>query len=233
MLACLLLSAGVVGVKFKGKNTKGRTVGQLPATAKARQLGTYYESTLRVNTAYGRSKRVYYCHCDNSKHLCIRADGTISRNDESLASLSCRVCTARGSNHEQMVYDLLDACASVHEYATEVHAVQGTIDFEGVQLNLGRHRWDILVMQPAHMLIAVQGEQHNSKPDTRENSISADLAESLARDHALAAGAMQQGFHVVWLSPGNDRGRKRRWLNTITTALQQAKAGMKAKLHKG
>lgn len=220
----------MVGVKFKGRNTKGRTVGQLPATAKSRQLGTYFCCDFRANTAYSRSKRVYNCKCSNSKHLCIRADGTVSRNP---TTLNCRVCKGDGSQHEQKVYKLLDNCQEVHKYATEVHAVQGTTDFGGLQLNMGRHRWDILIMQPAQILIAVQGEQHNSNPDTRENSISSNLAEILARDEALAAGAMEQGFHVVWLCPGDEHGRNSRWLHAITTALQQAQAGMEAKLRKG
>lgn len=220
----------MVGVKFKGQNTKGRTVGQLPATAKARQLETYYESNVRANTAYGSSKRVYRCNCPNSKHLCIRADSSVSRRS---TSLKCRVCKGGGSQHEQRVYKLLDNYQDVQQYATEVHAVQGIVDFNGLQLNMGRHRWDILVMQPAQILIAVQGEQHNSNPDTRENSISSNLAEIIARDEALAAGAIEHGFHVVWLCPGDEHGRNRRWLHTITTALQQAQAGMEAKLHKG
>lgn len=99
---------------------------------------------------------------------------------------------------------------------------------------MGRQRWDVVLLQPARVLIAVQGEQHHSKPNTRRNSSSscqAALNDTIARDHAVAAGAIQQGFQVVWLLPSRQSGRTRRWAAVIDQAIGDAAAGRKAKLH--
>ena len=98
--------------------------------------------------------------------------------------------------------------------------------------HLGRQRWDVLVLQPARLLIAVQGEQHHSKPDMRRNSRSTDLAETSARDEAMAAGANKQQLHVLWLLPGRCAGRKQRWRSAIQRAMADASASKEAKLHK-
>jgi hypothetical protein len=99
---------------------------------------------------------------------------------------------------------------------------------------MGRQRWDVMLLQPAHVLIAVQGEQHYSKPDTRRNSRSrcrASLDDTVARDHAVATGAVQQCYQVVWLTPGKPAGRTRQWTELINQVIDDAVAGRKAKLH--
>lgn len=221
MPACSSWSAGVQGVR-KGWGKRGRPSQQLPAAAVARVKDVYSISDVRSGTGYSRTKRVYQCICSNSKHVCIKADDTISR---SLKPLKCRVCSKGGSSYEKQAYRLLDSMPEVTEYAAEVHALQGTTELEGEQLDLGSHRWDILVLQPARVLLAVQGEQHDEKPDNRGNSISADLDSSIARDHALAAAAQvygEGGFHVVWLIPRDHRGRSERWRSVIKQALAAA-----------
>jgi hypothetical protein len=212
----------------KGRGKRGRPSQQLPTEAAAKLKHVYSISEVRSGTAYSRTKRVYQCMCSNSKHVCIRADDTVSRT---LRTLKCRMCNKGGSSYEQGAYRLLDNMPEVTEYAAEVHAVQGTIKFEGGQLNLGSHRWDILVLQPARVLLAVQGEQHDEKPDNRANSISADLHSSIARDHALAAGAVGEGFHVVWLVPGDRLGRSARWRAVIKQAVAAAVQQEPCKLH--
>jgi hypothetical protein len=101
-------------------------------------------------------------------------------------------------------------------------------------MDLGRQRWDVLLVQPAGVLIAVQGDQHHSKTDSRANSSSqteADLAATMAKDQALADAAVQQGFQVIWLLPGQAAGRSRRWRAAINAALEQVKLGAEGKLH--
>jgi hypothetical protein len=104
-------------------------------------------------------------------------------------------------------------------------------------LDVGRHRWDLMLLQPARVLLAVQGEQHHSKLDTRRNSRSrteeADLADSLARDYALAAAARRQHFQVVWLLPGRRAGRTARWRKAIERAIAAAAAKEEPQLHMG
>ena len=88
-----------------------------------------------------------------------------------------------------------------------------------------------MVLQPARVLLAVQGEQHDEKPDNRDNSISAELHSSIARDHALAAGARGEGFHVVWLIPRDCLGRSARWRAVIKQAVVAAVQQEPCKLH--
>jgi hypothetical protein len=93
-----------------------------------------------------------------------------------------------------------------------------------------------MLLQPARVLIAVQGEQHHSKIDTRRNSRSrteAELAASMARDYALAAAARRQHYHVVWLLPGQKVGRTARWRKAIKQAIAAAAAKEKPQLHIG
>jgi hypothetical protein len=223
-------SAGVQGVR-KGCKKRGRPSQQLPAEAVARFRGVYSTSEVRQGAAYSSTKRLYRCMCKKSRHLSIRADDTVSR---SLRTLRCRMCKrARrlGSSYEDEAYSLLDDMAEITEYAAEVHAVQCTVDFEGGQLEVGNHRWDILVLQPARVLLEVQGEQHDDIPDTRQNSISADLDSSMARDRALAAAAVEQGFYVVWLRPKDPTGRRDRWRAGIQQALAAAVNKEECKLH--
>lgn len=196
--------------------------------------GQYSSSTSRPSgTAYSLSKGIFRCSHGSSKHKTIKAADTVSRD---LRALQCRVCTDQGSQHEQTAYALLDAMPCISQYAVEVHALQGTAQYEGWEVNLGDHRWDIMVLQPAQVLIAVQGEQHDGAPDTREHSSSAGLADAAAvasRDRALAKGAMQQGFQVLWLVPGDGRGRRRRWRKAIELAMQHAVDNRPAMLHVG
>ena len=222
----------MVGKGSSSSGKPGKPNQQLPAEAQALWEGEYSSSNSRPSgTAYSLSKAIYGCTHGNSKHKTVKAADTISRD---LRALQCRVCAGKGSRYEQQAYKLLDNMACITSYAVEVHAVQGIVDFEGVDLDLGAHRWDILLLQPARVLIAVQGEQHDDKPDTREHSSSAGLDDSAvvaARDRALAAGAVEQGFQVVWLVPGADRGRSQRWRRVIKLAVQHAGANKQAALH--
>jgi hypothetical protein len=219
-----------VGSNSSGR--QGRPTVELPAQAQTLWEGDYSISDSRPSgTAYSLTKGIYRCSHGNSKHRTVKAADTISRD---VRALQCRICTGKGSKYEQEAYELLDHMACITSYAAEVHAVQGTFKFEGVRVNLGAHRWDIVLLQPAKVLIAVQGEQHDGVPDTREHSSSAGLADTAAvaaRDRALAAGAMKQGFQVVWLVPGDPRGRPRRWRNAIKLAVRNALANKTAALH--
>lgn len=92
------------------------------------------------------------------------------------------------------------------------------------------------MLDPANVVIAVQGEQHFSKLDTRRNSRSrcqAALADSMARDAALAAAARKSHFQVVWLYPGRPAGRTKRWRTAIESALAAALEHKKPQLHIG
>lgn len=222
----------MAGVGFKGRGQRGRRRQQLPADVAARQDRNYNNSDTSTATAYSRDKGVYKRTCSNSKHKCLAANDTLSRSGT--RTLRCRVCSQQGSAYEKELYRLLDCHRCVKAYAVEAHAVQGLVQYSGGVVVMGRQRWDVVLLEPAGVLIAVQGEHHHSKPDTRRNSSSrcqAALSATIARDQAVATGAIQQGFQVVWLLPGRQCGRTRRWAAVIDQAIGDAAAGRKAKLH--
>lgn len=217
----------MAGVGFKGRGQRGRRRQQLPADVAARQDRNYNNSDTSTATAYSRDKGVYKRTCSNSKHKCLAANDTLSRSGT--RTLRCRVCSQQGSAYEKELYRLLDCHRCVKAYA-----VQGLVQYSGGVVVMGRQRWDVVLLEPAGVLIAVQGEHHHSKPDTRRNSSSrcqAALSATIARDQAVATGAIQQGFQVVWLLPGRQCGRTRRWAAVIDQAIGDAAAGRKAKLH--
>lgn len=206
----------------------------MPPEALARLQLQYSSRDPSNSPSCSRVKGVYKCTCSNRKHMCLAANDTISRHG--LHALRCRICKQQGSGYEKEVYMLLNSLDSVRAFAAEAHAVQGVVQYEGGWVDMRRHRWDVLLIDPAHVLIAVQGEQHHSKLDTRRNSHSrcaASLADSMARDKALAAAAKNQHFQVVWLLPGKSGGRTRRWRTAIGRAIAAAVAGETPQLHTG
>jgi hypothetical protein len=225
----------MAGVGFKDSSQPGRPRKQLPEAALSSFMVQFSSSEVITGPAYSSSKALYRCSCGHKKHLCYAASDTISRETGTLA---CRICKDKVSSDpsqlEDELYTILNKHQGIRAFAVEAHAVQGTEQWEGGELDLGRQRWDVMLVQPAGVLIAVQGDQHHSKLDSRANSSSqneADLAATMARDKALADAAVQQGFQVVWLLPGESRGRARRWHAAINQALEQAKLGGKGKLH--
>lgn len=219
---------------FNSKGQRGRPQGQLPPDVLARVQADYSSSDPKTATAYSSVKSVYKCTCSNSKHMCLAANDTVSRR--ALRALRCRICARLGSRYEKEVYRLLDKLKAVTAFAAEAHAVQGRVRYQGGWVDVGRHRWDLMLLQPARVLIDVQGEQHHSKLDTRRRSRSrteADLADSMARDYALAAAAQRQHFHVVWLLPGREAGRSARWRKAIERAIAAAVAKEEPQLHMG
>jgi ubiquitin len=99
---------------------------------------------------------VYKRACSNIKHKCLAANDTLSRSGTH--ALRCRVCAQQGSTYEKELYRLLDCHRCVKAYAVEVHAVQGLVQYSEGVVDMGRQRWDVVLLQPARVLIAVQGE---------------------------------------------------------------------------
>ena len=138
-------------------------------------------------------------------------------------SLACRICEGQGSSYEKQLYRLLGGLDAVRAFAAEAYAVAGEYQQEGLSVNLNRHSWDILTLEPANLLIEVQGEQHSDKLMTKPNCADDTLQERSSRDAALRAGAVQQGFYVLWLLPGDERGRTRRWKAAILKIINSMK----------
>lgn len=101
------------------------------------------------------------------------------------------------------------------------------------QLKTSRHAWDVMTAPPLNLLVEVQGEQHTHKLDTRTNSKYSSLASRAEKDHALAAAAQEAGFSVVWLVPGPEQGRRRRWAKAIQQAVHEQQHNHGPKLYIG
>lgn len=207
----------------------------MPPAAVDSFLPEFSSSDIISGPAYSRDKGFYRRSCGHEKHLCYAASDTISKD---AGTLNCRICMQHESQGpsglEKELYRILNQHPGIRAFAVEAHAVQGTQEWEGGELQLGRQRWDVYLVQPSGVLIAVQGTQHHSELDKRANSSSeteADLAATRARDKALADAAVQQGFQVVWLLPGKATGRSRRWRAAINQALESVRVGAEAKLH--
>lgn len=225
----------MAGIGFKNSSQPGRPRKRLPEAALNSFQPQLSSSEVITGPAYSSSKAFYRRSCTHKKHLCYAANDTISRQT---GTLGCRICKHKDSSErselEDELYRILNQHKGIRAFAVEAHALQGSEQWEGGELILGRQRWDVMLVQPAGVLIAVQGDQHHSKRDSRANSSSqteADLAATMAKDKALADAAVQQGYQVVWLLPGKATGRTRRWRAAINQALDQAKLGDKGKLH--
>ena len=153
------------------------------------------------------------------------------RVTRSSKSLGCRVCAGKGSSLEQLAYRILDQHKAIEAYAVEAYAVAGTLEHEGAQLNVNRHSWDVVTLQPPNLLLEVQGQQHSTKLLTKAKCRDSSLISRSSRDRALAAAAADAGFHVLWLTPGKERGRKARWTRAIQVVLQHMQAQDTPKLY--
>lgn len=151
----------------------------------------------------------------------------------SSSNLHCKVCRKHGSSHEQIAYAVFNSCRQVARFAVEAYALKGVYQHEDMVVNLSRHAWDIVTAPPLKIVAEVQGEQHIDKLNTQSNNNDHDLASRAYRDQALAAGALQQGWSVLWLQLGDQRGRKQRWTALLQQAVQDVAAGEAPKLYSG
>ena len=183
---------------------------------------------LEETTAYSREKAAFKCSCGSDKHCRFVGVEVVSRSSNAFA---CRVCEGRGSKHEQVMYKLLDNEPLVEQYAVEACSLSGTtqqvLGGEGAAVCSSRHRWDVMLLQPAGLLIEVQGEGHESKEDTRPHNEGITVADRQSRDAALAAAATAAGYSVLWAyagAPDQQRGRNSRWRARLRAALLHVKA---------
>lgn len=183
---------------------------------------------LEETTAYSREKATFQCSCGNEKHYRFVGVEVVSRSSNAFA---CRVCEGKGSEHEQLMYRLLDSEPLVQHYAVEACSLSGTAQQvsggERVAVSSSRHRWDVMLLQPPGLLIEVQGEGHESKEDTRPHNEGITVADRQSRDAALAAAATAAGYSVLWAHAGardQQRGRHSRWKAGLRAALLHVKA---------
>lgn len=139
----------MAGIGFKNSSQPGRPRKQLPAAALSSFLPQFSSSEIITGPAYSSSKGFYQRSCGHKKHLCYAASDTISRET---GTLQCRICNKEGSSEpsqlESELFDILNKHQGIRAFAIEAHVVQGTQQWEGGVLDLGRQRWDVWLVQP-------------------------------------------------------------------------------------
>lgn len=220
----------MVGKRFNGSGNRDRPRTQLPGQALSSYDPHLSSKDITESTAHSSDQFVFARPGCKQKHRRFLSMDRVTRVG---GHLHCRVCAGGGSSYEQQCYKLLDRMVDIQAYAVEACAVPGKVQFQGGVLHVGKHKWDVVLLQPAKVLIAVQGEQHTSKEDTRRNNRGHDLADQKARDMALAQAAISSGYHVVWLHPGDRRGLSARWQVAIQAAIDAVRARQAPKLYHG
>lgn len=210
-----LWSADVAGV-HKGSGRRGRPPSQHSAAATSSFSQEYSSKDIGQLLSWSTEKLVFQSSCKHKKHKRLLSCQRIKRTSEALL---CRVCRKQGSSLEKLLYLILNQLACIYAFAVEAYAVSGEIQHEGETVNLGRHSWDVLTIDPAKLLIEVQGQQHSTKLMTKRNCRDSSLSSRASRDRALAKAAVEAGFYVLWLDAGEERGRKARWTAAIKQVL--------------
>ena len=184
------------------------------------------DRSLEEYTAYSRAKNTYKCSCSNAKHMCYLAHDTAQRPERE--EMPCRVCNSVGSELEQLAYSILDSMPQVARYATEACALADAADLLsscGELQQVSRHKYDVMTVTPAKLLIQVQGQQHYDKPMGYTNSGSHHNTSAAERDELLGVAARSAGFTMCWLVPGDERNRAHRWRRILQQAVQHVIAG--------
>lgn len=192
---------------------------------------------LESRGAYSTCKEVYACSCEHPKHCRYFGRQVTQRGPDPFA---CGVCGGTGqapSSYEEQVYALLDDEPLVKRYAVQVHPLSGVVavltPFGVVELKLSKHRFDAYIVDPANLLIEVQGEGHIDKLVTKPKNPDATLKERWARDEALAKAAQDAGFSILQLhadGAGSKAKAPSTWKAQLQQALQHVQAGNAPKL---
>lgn len=215
---------------MKRTSTRGRPREQFTAAASSSYVSALNDGNIDQYPSHSSKQCWFKSSCRNDKHVrylsCKRVQ--ISRQ-----SLHCKVCCGLGSSHEQLAYAVFDQNKKINRYAVEAYALKGDFEHDGTVVNLNRHAFDIVTAPPLRIIAEVQGEQHITKLNTKANSNDDSLASRACRDDALAAAAVAQGWSVLWLQLGEQRGRKRRWTALLSQAVKDAADGKAPRLYSG
>lgn len=217
----------VVGSNAEGPK-RGRPRKQLGTAADSKWIGGINHMLLSSKAAYSNDKGVVKCTCGNSKHCRFMAVQQIARRDD---AFSCRVCKGRGSSHEKLLYKLMDQEPLINLYAVETYSISEKQHLSlrnGDVVQVNRHAWDAMTIDPPNLLIEVQGEGHTSKLVTKANSSDDSLGIRAQRDQLLATAAHGAGFSVIWLcvsERGSETSRERDWAAKLKEAMAHVAAG--------
>jgi hypothetical protein len=156
----------------------------------------------------------------------------------------CHVCNVlgtdqRSSSYEKLVYRLCDAEKSIKTYAVEACAVSEPGEREvcdGTFARVSKKPWDVMVLEPANLLIEIQGEGHSTKLVTEQNASDTSMAARRHRDELYAEAAVRAGFSVLWLEvPGvktSMRAMSKAWAAQLKKAVAYVKGSNPPKLMK-
>lgn len=150
-------------------------------------------------TKYDETGCLWATTCPNPSHVLYRQLQTIARSRK---SRDCRVCAAKWhgrSSYEVLLYRVLDEMPGIYMYAVESHVLQGVrAGNKATQNSLRRHGVDVWLVGLGKVLIELDGAQHTDRPMHGE-----DKGTRTYKDAAVDAAAVQEGWWVIRITPGN------------------------------
>jgi very-short-patch-repair endonuclease len=169
-------------------------------------------------TQYDKQPCLWQAECQNPRHVLYRQVGTIARGP---AKLGCRVCAPKWhgrSKLESTLYTMLEEMQGWGCIAVESHVLQEVCGSSvGAGRGVRQHASDVWLVDQGKVVIELDGSQHASKPMHGE-----DMADRLAKDQLWDKIAVQQGWWVVRVLPGNGV-----WLAKAKAAIEEALQGVR------
>lgn len=180
-------------------NQLGRPRGEHKPEAQQSWLPKLSHLLHESQPSHSSQKNIYKAQCLCPKH-CVQV--TVRSANYSDTALACRVCNQQGSEHERMLYKLLDEEKQVVRFAVESMILVGKdrVWLDDVTV-ISPHlkRWDVTILQPHGLLVEVQGEGHSSKPVQKRNNTDETISSRQLRDMGYAQAALREKWSVLWL----------------------------------
>ena len=152
-------------------------------------------------TKYSRVLCLWRSLCLNPRHVLCKQVQSITRHAR---TRDCRVCAElwhRRSNFEALLYKILEDLAFLGLYAVECHLLEGLALGCTAQKNiLRRHAVDVWLVGLGKVLIELDGQQHTGKSYHGES-----VQERSAKDAAVDAAAIAEGWWLIRITPGQDK----------------------------
>lgn len=136
-----------------------------------------------------------------------------SRPPSQLAALAYDLCLSSGLMHSFAA----EACVAYNQPAARMS--------DGRLLQISSLPYDIVSLDPAGLVIEVQGQQHTGKEMSYTNSNESQGISSAELDQIKQQAACRSGYTTLWLLAGDECSRPGRWRKAIRKALLHVRAG--------
>lgn len=209
---------------------RGRPAKRLPASVQLVYLHPDNAMLIDYHNSSSRSKIVIKSNCHIPQHKDLLAVDTVNRYSTSEGyTRPCTMCSKPPSELAALAYELCLSSGLMQSFAAEACVAY---DQPAVQLSDGRLLqvsslpYDIVSLDPAGLVIEVQGEQHTGKDMAYTNTNENHGISSAELDQIKQQAACRSGYTTLWLVAGDQRNRANRWHKAMTKALLHVKAGL-------